>query len=273
VKTISYTKLYKHLDGVKKYKEKYLISIILPVYNEENTIFSILNSLPDKDYIEIIVIDDHSVDSSVLEIEKVKKIRNIKLYRHEKNKGYGEAILTGIRKANGKIIITMDSDGQHRPNDIYNLIKPILKNKADFTIGSRYLGSYHYNLPLSTRFGEILVEKLLLLFFSTKVENNQGGFRAFDRKIIRIFNNIQFKSYAFTTELIVKAKIYGFRIMECPISLLDRAHGKSRIILNKLAFNIFLLFLRYIIIKIKMKIFRDNKIKFKKYPIIFKEIN
>ena len=270
-KSISYNKLYEHLDKVKSNKDKYLISIVIPVYNEDKTICSILNSLPKKDYVEIIVIDDHSIDNSIREIEKVQENFDIKLIKHKINMGYGKAILTGIKKSNGKIIITIDADGQHRPDDIYTLVKPILDNKADYTIGSRYLGTYHYNLPTSTRLGELLVEKFIRIFFRQKVVNNQGGFRAFDRKIIRIFDDIQYKNYAFTTELIIRAAIYGYRIKECPIRLLDRVHGKSRIVLNKLAFNLFLLIFRYIIIKLKMKVFKKNKIQFKKFKLIFRE--
>jgi glycosyltransferase involved in cell wall biosynthesis len=263
--------MYNYLERFKTYKEKYLISIIIPVYNEDKTIYSILNSLPKKDYIEIIVIDDHSIDNSIYEIEKAQKNREVKLFKHNRNKGYGNSILTGIKNSSGKIIATMDADGQHYPDDIYTLIKPILDGKADYIIGSRYLGTYHYELPISTRLGEILVEKMIRIFFGQKVANNQSGFRAFDRKIIKIFDDIQYKNYAFTTELIIRARLYGYRIKECPIKLFDRAHGKSKIILNKLAFNLLFLIFRYILIKIKMKIFKKKKLEFKKRKLIFKE--
>jgi glycosyltransferase involved in cell wall biosynthesis len=263
--------MYQYLERIKNEKDKYLISIVIPVYNEDKTIYSILNNLPSKDFIEIIVIDDHSIDNSVYEIEKAQKNRKIKLYKHNTNKGYGKTILTGIENSNGKIIVTMDGDGQHSPEDIYTLVKPILDGEADYVIGSRYLGIYHYNLPLSTRIGEVIVEKLIRIFFGHKVVNNQGGFRAFDKKLISIFDNIQYKKYAFTTELIIRAAIYGYTIKEYPIKLIDRLHGSSRIILNKLAFNLFLLFFRYIIIKIKLKIFKKNKIEFKKHSFIFRE--
>lgn len=270
--SISYNDMYKHLEKINYNKEKYLISIVIPVYNEENTIYSILNSLPNRNYFEIIVIDDHSIDKSVSEIEKAQKKREIILIKHKKNKGYGKALLTGIKKSKGNIIVTMDGDGQHNPEDIYSLIKPILNNEADISIGSRYLGTYHYKLPVSTRLGELIVEKVTHLIFGQKIESNQGGFRAFDRKIIKIFNNIQYNNYAFTTEVIIRALLYGYRIVECPIKLIDRVHGKSRIILNKLALNLFLLFFRYIMIKIKMRILNIDKIKFKKQKIIFKEL-
>ena len=265
--------MYEHLEQIgKSNKEKYLISIIIPVYNEEKTINSILSTLPKSDKIEIIVIDDYSSDNSVEEIKRAQKSHDIKLILHERNRGYGKAILTGIKKSNGKIIVSMDADGQHLIDDLYTLIKPILDNEAEYTIGSRYLGSYHYELPISTRIGEVVVEKLVQLLFGQKVANNQGGFRAFDRKIIRIFENIQYHHFAFTTELIIRAALYGHRIRECPIRLIDRVHGKSRIKLNKLALNLFFCFIRYFFIKIKMKLLKKDYIKFKKNKLIFKEL-
>lgn len=267
----TYNEMYQHIERIKSNK-KYLISIVIPVYNEETTIYSILTSLPNNNKIEVIVIDDCSKDKSVEEIKRAQASWDIKLYKHKRNRGYGKAILTGIKKSNGKIIITMDADGQHSGDDIYSLIKPILNNEAEYTIGSRYLGSYNYELPITTRIGEIFVEKLLLIIFGQKVVNNQGGFRAFDRKIISIFENIQYYNFAFTTELIIRAALYGFRIKECPIKLMDRAHGKSRIKLNKLAINILACFFRYLLLKIKLKIFKKDEISFKKKKLIFSEL-
>ncbi len=263
--------MYNHLDKIKIKKEKYLISIVIPVWNEDNTIYSILKRLPSNNNIEIIVIDDKSTDNSIREIEKVQKNRKIKLIKNRKNKGYGKAILTGIKRSTGKIIITMDADGQHCPEDIYTLVQPILDGKVDFTIGSRYLGTYYYKLPISTRFGEIVLEKLIYIFFGKKVVNNQGGYRAFDRRIIKIFKDIQFKNFAFTTEIIIRSQLYGYRIKEVPITLLDREHGSSRIILNKLAFNLFFCLFRYLIVKIKMRIFHKKEIVFRQHKLIFGE--
>ena len=264
--------MFAHVERVAKtIKEQFLVSIIIPVYNEEKTIFSILKSIPENDKIEIIVIDDYSLDNSVLEIERSQNTRKITLYKHKTNKGYGKAILTGIKRSNGKIIVTIDADGQHLPEDIYTLIKPIMDDEADYTIGSRYLGSFHYEFPLTTRLGEVIVEVILRLLFGQKVKNNQGGFRAFDRKTVHIFDNIQYKDFAFTTELIIRAAFYSYRIRECPIRLMDRVHGRSRIKLNKLALNLLFCFFRYFLLKLKMKAFKRDQIKFKKKKLIFKE--
>ena len=249
------------LDFLQQYKiihGEILLSIIIPVYNEEKTIRNILLNLPKNDSIEIIVIDDHSTDNSIREIEKIQKSQNLKLIKHNNNKGYGGAIITGMKFARGKVIVTMDSDGQHSPDDILRLIKPIFEHHVDNSIGSRYLGTCYYKLPLSTRFGEVLIEKLVHIWFGIKIVNNQNGFRAYDRKMLHIFDNIRFLGYAFCTEQIVKAKLNGYRIKEYPIKVYNREHGSSKIILWKLALDIFSCLLIYWYKKIRYQIFRKN---------------
>lgn len=249
---ISFLKKYDLFNG------QILLSIILPLYNEEKTIRKILLDLPQDDAIEIIVIDDHSTDNSIAEIEKIGEIKNIKIIRHKKNKGYGAAIMTGMKHARGKVIVTMDSDGQHSPDDIMHLIQPIFENKVDNSIGSRYLGICYYKLPLSTRFGEVLIEKLVQLWFGIKIVNNQNGFRAYHSKMLHIFDNIRFLGYAFCTEQIIKAKLNGYRIKEFPIKVYDREHGSSKIVLWKLALDIFSCLLIYWYKKLRYHIFRKN---------------
>ena len=223
------------------YKNHWIfLSIVIPVYNEERTVKSVLETLPRNRATEIIVVDDHSTDNSLEEVKKVQHHENIRIIQHKQNMGYGKALLTGINNSKGKIIITMDSDGQHQALDLYNLIKPILKGEADITVGSRYVGSYNYRLSVFTRVGEAAIEKFILMFFRQKVMNNQGGFRAFHRKTLKIFKEIKFEDYAFTTELLLKAALSKYRIKESPIHLLDREHGRSKIILTKLLLNLLL---------------------------------
>ena len=242
-----YKNLYEHLD--KHINEAHpLVSIILPVYNEQNTIKRLIENLPHHDAIEIIVVDDHSTDNSLAEIKDVKDHRNLHILEHKTNRGYGAALNTGIHYSKGMIFITMDSDGQHHPKDIFNLVEPILDGEADITIGSRYKGSYNYKLPIVKRFGEAILEIGIRFFFGQKVKNNQSGFRAFHRKTFPIFENIRFEGYAFTTELILAAALRDLRIKEVPIDLLGRKHGSSYIVLYKLLASLFLCMYMYILL-------------------------
>jgi glycosyltransferase involved in cell wall biosynthesis len=243
----SYKKLYEYMDTHKNEARPFL-SIILPVYNEQNTIKKLLESLPHHEAVEIIVVDDHSTDNSLVEIKKVKDHRNLHVLEHRTNRGYGAALNTGIHYSKGEIFITMDSDGQHHPKDIFTLVEPILGGEADITIGSRYKGSYNYDLPILKRFGEAILEIGIRFFFGQKVKNNQSGFRAFHRKAFPIFENIRFEGYAFTTELILAAALRDLRIKEVPIHLFGRKHGSSYIVLSKLLASLFLCMYMYILL-------------------------
>ncbi len=253
-----FQELYDYLNQYKMKEDQILISIILPVYNEEKSLKKILESLPNDNSIEIIVIDDNSTDGSVNEIEKVNNDREIKLLRHKKNKGYGGAIITGIKFAKGEVIVTMDSDGQHSPRDIIQLIKPIFEGEVDCTIGSRYLGGNYYDLPIRTRLGEAIVEKLLQIFFGQKVMNSQNGFRAFNKKLIPIFKEAKYHGFTFATEMIILTLINRCKIKECPIKVYERVHGNSKISMRTLAINLLTCFLKYYYQKILITITRKN---------------
>ncbi len=254
-----FQEMYEYLKEHQNSRKSVLLSIILPLYNEEKTIRSILEDLPRNKSIEIIIIDDHSSDNSLNEIRKVEGYGKFKIIRHLTNSGYGNAIITGMRYATGDVIVSMDTDGQHSPADIFNLIKPIFDGEADYTIGSRYLGTYHYHLPIATRLGEVLIEKFLHFFFGIKIMNNQNGFRAFDKKLIPLFNNAKFLGYAFCTEQILQAKLSEYRILECPIKLYNREYGYSKIILRKLTLNIFACLLIYYLKKFYLNLLKKRK--------------
>ncbi len=244
--------LINYLENHKTNSDAVLLSIILPMYNEEKTIRAVLESLPKYELIEIIVIDDHSTDNSIKEIGKVNSPKRINILQHKENKGYGGAITTGMKHAKGKVVVCMDSDGQHSANDLFNLIKPIIEGESDIVIGSRYLGAYNYRLPLLRQFGEILAEKIIRILFSLKIKNNQNGFRAYNRKVLKVLKHARYLDYTYCTEQILKASIYGFKIKEFPIKVYGRQHGASKMTIIRLALNIFSCLLLYYIKKIKV---------------------
>ena len=210
---------------VQKRKE-ILISIVIPLYNEENSIKDVIKRIPNHQLYEIIIVDDGSTDNSLRRIKEIKN-REITIIQHGKNRGYGASILTGFEKAIGDIIVTMDSDGQHNPEEIPTLIKPIIKNQADVVVGSRYLGSSTYKIPLHARVGEYFIQKCLWFLYRQKVRNNQGGFRAFRKETVKLFRNLQCTGMGFTTELLFIAAHNNLKIIETPISLNSRKAGTS----------------------------------------------
>ncbi|KKN05408.1 hypothetical protein LCGC14_1087620 [marine sediment metagenome] len=219
----------------------------------KNLLKDVIERIPNHQLYEIIVIDDGSADNSV---ERIKEIENreIRIIQHGKNRGYGASILTGFENAIGDIIVTMDSDGQHNPEDIPTLIKPIIKNKADVVVGSRYLGSSTYKIPLHTRLGEYFIQKCLWFLYRQKIRNNQGGFRVFRKETIKLFRNLQNTGMSLTTELLFKAAHNNLKIIETPISLNPREAGTSYLKLFGILISVSFCILTYTVKKFNLHV-------------------
>jgi len=246
-----------------------LVSIIIPVYNEEKSIIDLIERLPNTHIYEIILVDDGSTDNSFNLIKKLGK-NHIKIIKHERNKGYGEAILTGFKYAKGEIIVTMDSDGQHNPEEIPKLIKPIIKNRADLVIGSRYLGKCSYKVPIYIRIGEYFIKICFLTIFHQIVGNNQSGFRAFKKENIKLLKDMKYNGMGFTTELLFKFALSGFKILEIPINLNSRKYGRSYVNLIRLIKSIIVCISIYYLKKNSLDV---NRLFLKKWlDLIYKKI-
>lgn len=220
------------------------VSVVIPAYNEGETIGSVIEDLMKLPLnLEIIVVNDGSTDSTC---EVLSHYPQVEVVNHPVNRGYGQSIIEGVSRATKKIIVTMDSDGQHTPFDIPRLIKPLIEGRCHLIIGSRYHGRYCYQLPFSTRAGEALLEKLLQVIFGITIKNNQSGFRAFRKELVPIFTSVQFRDFALTTELLVLASIAGHKILEAPIRLKHRVSGRSRVKLVRFFFSTVRLFLHYL---------------------------
>jgi len=230
-----------------------LISVIIPVFNEENSIKDVINRIPNHRNYEIILIDDGSTDKSVLKIKEIEKY-NIILLQHQKNLGYGAALITGFKHAKGDIIVTLDSDGQHNPEEIERMIKPILQDKADLVIGSRYLGNCDYKVPICTRIGEYCVKICVTTLFHQNIGNNQSGYRCFRKETLNVLNDNLFVGMGFTTEFLLECALNKLKIIEIPICLNSREHGTSYVNLVQIFKSILNCLAIYCLKRYKLKI-------------------
>ena len=125
----------------KPAKNSNILSVVVPCFNEEATIRSLLNSvLKQKIVKEVIVVDDHSTDNSLQMIKSVKS-RKIRLIKNEKNMGKGFAVRTGMKFATGSLVVIQDADLEYNPADFEKLARPIISGFADVVYGSRFLAS------------------------------------------------------------------------------------------------------------------------------------
>jgi len=188
----------------------------LPTFNEEKNIASIIIKLR-KMYDQIMVCNDGSTDLTGPIAEKM----GAKLITHPKNLGYGAAIrslLTNFMESDADILVTFDADGQHRIEDIESVIEPIIQNKADITIGSRFLGE-NADIPTYRKLGIKAITNITNAGTETKVSDSQSGFRAYHKRVIPDILPSEYGMGA-STEILIKANKKRFRIHEVPIKVL-----------------------------------------------------
>lgn len=206
----------------------YIVSVVIPAYNEENTIgvvieetIQIMETL--KIPYEIIVIDDGSTDKTKEVASKYK----VTLVSNGKNKGKGYALRKGLSHAQGEIIITIDSDGSHKPKEIPDLIYP-LYNGADIVMGSRFLGRKKDHTSKLHLLGNHIINATIMILTRKKITDSQTGLRAFKKNILKEIS-LESYGYEFESELTVKCLKNGFKLEEIPISCERRKYNLSKI--------------------------------------------
>lgn len=204
-----------------------LLSIIIPVFNEELTIGNIIDRTKKSAekiglQFEIIVVDDHSYDKS-LEVAKTCNVRLLSLKQHL---GKGYALRAGFAKAKGDIIVTIDSDASHRPEELNEVLEPILEDEADLVIGSRYLNHKKVAARKLNAFGVRIFNYLIQLFTGVGITDSQSGYRAMKSEVLKK-QKLKSGEYEIESEMLVKTAKQGFRVTEVPISFEQRTYGRS----------------------------------------------
>jgi len=202
-------------------------SIIVPCYNEEETIATTIEKLKDVNIDcekEILVVDDGSTDNSASIVEKIKGVR---LVRHNKNMGKGAAVKTGVKLATGDIAVIQDADLEYLPEEIPKLIKPLFEKKADVVYGSRFLGS-HKGMSASHIIGNKILSLATRILYRVGITDVMTGHKAFLREAL---DNVELEAKRFEFEPEVTAKMLRehYRIIEVPITYEYRKSGKAKI--------------------------------------------
>jgi glycosyltransferase involved in cell wall biosynthesis len=204
-----------------------LISVIIPVYNEEQTIGNVIERVQavmerSGQKFEVIVADDHSFDNS-LQVAKEYPVRVYSLTAHV---GKGMGLRAGFAKAKGDIIVTIDSDGSHMPEELPRLLEPVLQDKADLVIGSRYMNQKSVAAKKLNAFGVKLFNRIIQILIGVYVTDSQSGYRAMKRDVLKI-QHLKSGGYEIETEMLVKTAKSHHRVIEVPISFEQRTYGRS----------------------------------------------
>ncbi len=207
-----------------------MLTIIIPVYNEINTIEKILDKIDQINFIskEIILVDDCSSDGTKTLIERKLFKRVSKVIYHNTNNGKGSAIKSAQNFINGKYVIIQDADLEYDPSDYTKLLSPIITNKADVVYGSRFIGDSEKRvLFFWHRVGNLILTFLSNAFTNLNLSDMEVGYKAFKTECIKDIDLIE-KRFGFEPEITAKIAKKKLRIFEVGIKYYGRTYDEGK---------------------------------------------
>jgi len=213
------------------------ISVIIPVFNEEKTIKEIIRRVQAVNMVaEIVIVDDGSTDRTPQILKELDGKDHVQVLSHERNRGKGSAIHTGIQAACSEVIIIQDADLEYDPREYPNLIKPIEEGIADVVFGSRFLGGARRPILFWNMVANKILTLVTNLLYNNILTDMETGYKVFRRDVV-ISIPLRARRFDFEPEFTAKVLKRKVRIYEVPISFNPREYSEGKKIKMKDAFQ------------------------------------
>ena len=206
----------------------YLLSVVIPVFNELKTIGRILTrvaALPLN--LELVIVDDFSTDGTRDVLTKLQGLPNVQIILKEANAGKGAALKTAFAAATGDFIVVQDADLEYDPCDIPQLIQPLLKGDADIVYGSRFIGEEQQDESWVHRAGNAVLTQASNLFSGLNLTDMETCYKAFTREVLQDVE-LQQNRFGIEPEITAKLARRGYKFVEVPISYDSRGYDEGK---------------------------------------------
>ncbi len=206
------------------------LSVVIPVYNERQTLEKILERVKAVGFEkEIILVDDGSTDGTREDLQKMAENQEegVRIFFHEENQGKGAALRTGFQQVQGDVVVIQDADLEYDPQDYHKLLEPILDGRADVVYGSRFLGGPHRVLFFWHYMGNKVLTLISNMLTNLNLSDMETCYKVFRAEVVKDLD-LCANRFDIEPEITVKLARKGYRIYETPISYSGRDYSEGK---------------------------------------------